>query len=98
MAPRFISEPIQVEATGTIRQPQSFTWRGEQYRITEIILAWMDWGFPSGSSQKDWRSRRHRNYFRVRTESGEVFELYNERAAAGPTNAWYLYQQLDSTE
>ena len=95
MSPRFISEKITVVTDGLVKQPASFTWRTTEYKVADVTLAWSDWGFPQGSTQKDWRARRHRNYYRVKTETGETFELYIERGPAGGRADWYLYQQLD---
>lgn len=95
MSPQFISEQIRVTTDGEIKQPISFAWKGTEYRVTEILLSWFDWGFPPGASQRDWRTRRHRNYYRVRTSSGEVFEIYLDRATPSGSSEWYLYQRLD---
>jgi hypothetical protein len=93
--PKFIAEKITVETTGTVKQPARFTWRGTDYEIVEITQNWQDWGFSAGASSRNWMTRRHRNYFRVRTNTGEIFELYLDRSDA-PDSGWYLYQQLDA--
>jgi len=95
MSPRFIGQKIDVETGGAIKEPVSFTWKGKEYRIVEVLLSWMDWGFPQGASQRDWKTRRHRNFYRVRTESGLVCEIYHDRGPAGGTDDWFLFQQLD---
>ena len=94
MPPKFIGQKINVTTDGAIKEPQSFTWENRDYEVAEILLAWMDWGFPQGSTQRDWRSRRHRNYYRVRTDSGQIFEIYHDRGPTGGGGAWYLFQQL----
>lgn len=94
MAPTFIGEPIEVTTGGHIAEPQSFVWREQAYMITHVIAAWQDWGFPAGAVQRNWRTRRHRNYYRVETEAGEVFEIYNDRGPAGGRSEWFVYQQL----
>jgi len=93
--PTFIGEKISVDVTGTVKQPTRFTWRGVDYEIVEIIQNWQDWGFSAGAQSRNWMTRRHRNYFRVRTGSGEIFELYLDRSDA-PDSGWYLYQQLNA--
>ncbi|MBI5869022.1 MAG: hypothetical protein HZB43_12180 [candidate division Zixibacteria bacterium] len=95
MPPQFISEQIRVATDGEIKQPVSFVWKGTEYQVTEILLSWFDWGFPPGASQRDWRTRRHRNYYRVRTNTGELFELYLDRATPSGNSEWFLYQRLD---
>lgn len=97
MSPKFIGEQIVVTTTGTVKQPARFTWHDREYVIDEILLNWADWGFPAGATQRNWLTRRHRNYFRVRTHTGEIFEIYLDRSDA-PDAGWYLYQQLDAGE
>ncbi|MBD3299311.1 MAG: hypothetical protein GF341_11690 [candidate division Zixibacteria bacterium] len=92
--PRFIGEKITVETTGTVKQPVRFTWRDTDYEIVEIIQNWQDWGFSSAAPSRNWMTRRHRNYFRVCTNTGDIFEIYLDRSKA-PDSGWYLYQQLD---
>jgi hypothetical protein len=94
MSPKFIGQKIDVTTDGAIKEPQAFTWRNKEYQVEEIILSWMDWGFPQGASQHDWKNRRHRNFYRVRTGSGEVYEIYHDRGPAGESDDWYLFQQL----
>ena len=96
MAAQFISERIHVETDGEIKQPVAFRWKGREYQVVDVILAWFDWGFPPGATQRDWRTRRHRNYFRVRTDSNEIFEIYLDRATPSGSGEWYLFQQLDA--
>ena len=95
MSPRFIGQQIDVTTGGTVQQPVSIKWQGTEYQVSEILLSWMDWGFPQGATQRDWKNRRHRNFYRVQTESGEIFEIYNDRGPAGKGSGWYLFQQLD---
>ena len=98
MSPRFISEPIRVMTDGEIKQPTAFFWKGKEYRVVEVILSWLDWGFPPGATQRDWRTRRHRNYYRVRTDTNELFEIYMDRATPSGVAEWYLYQRLETGE
>jgi hypothetical protein len=95
MMPTFVGEKIAVETDGAIKQPVSFHWRGKEHRIAEVLLSWFDWGFPAGSKQRDWKARRHRNYFRVRTTAGDLFEIYLDRGSKRGPGVWYLFQKLD---
>lgn len=95
MSAQFVGEKITVTTTGTIKQPVSFHWRDREYQVTAILASWFDWGFSPGAKQKDWRTRRHRNYFRVRTDSGLVCEIYLDRATPTGAGEWYLYQFLE---
>lgn len=96
--PRFIAEKITVETGGDIKQPVALKWRGNDYTVTEVIASWFDWGFSEGTKQKNWRTRRHRNYFRVRTNTDEVFEIYLDRPPASAEGEWVLYQILDAED
>ncbi len=93
--PHFIGEKIQVETSGDIKQPTALTWRGNHYTVAEVITSWFDWGFSAATKQKDWRTRRHRNYFRLRMNTGEVFEIYLDRPPASSEGEWVLFQILD---
>jgi hypothetical protein len=91
----FFSQPIEVKVKGIIKKPVSFHWNATEYRISEIWAEWQDAGFgsiPAGRGK--WWQRRHRNYFRVVTDSNEVFEIYLDRGGKRPQ--WYLYRQVDN--
>lgn len=89
---KFYSQEIQVKAGQKPGIPSAFVWRGREYRIQEVWGEWPDYGFgplPRGR----WWQRRHRTYFRVVTEEGEVFDIYLDRGAK--RKKWILYRQLD---
>jgi len=89
----FVGQHIEVALEGEPPQPTQFTLAGKDRLVTHVLLSWFDWGFPAGSKQRDWRTRRHRRYFRVATERGEVFEIYHDRRGASETGNWVCYQQ-----
>ena len=85
--PQFIAEEVEVHFKGKPGPPSSFTWRGEEYKITEVLSARQKLDF-----KRAWWRRRHRDYYLVRTEVGRVFELYFHR---GPGRRyWVLYREL----
>ncbi len=89
----FYCEEIEVESEGTPKRPVAFKWRGETYRIQEVIRSWQDWGFgPTAPKTKDFRFRRHRNRYHVRISSGDAFEIYLDRGAPKPV--WILLRKL----
>lgn len=93
------SEKIAVECESESEdapsRPVSFKWRKQEFRIDEIISGRQDWGFPAGApKRKVWNLRRHRNYFKVRTECGRLFEIYMDRKT--PELTWVLYRELDA--
>ncbi|MFQ6091902.1 MAG: DUF6504 family protein [bacterium] len=93
----FYSQPIEVKVEGRVERPVSFCWHGREYKIREVWAQWHDAGFgplPPGSGK--WWQRRHRNYFRVVTETDEIFEIYLDRG--GKRKEWFLYRKLETGE
>ena len=88
--------------------PQRFVWRDETHVVSEILSEWRDYG-RRGRMTSNMRpehaataARRGswgvgRLFFRIRTESDQVFDLYYDRA---PQNArdrkggWHLFREL----
>lgn len=96
--PQFIGREIQVTVSGVVRVPVSFRLDDRDYEITEILESWPDYSFGRSSLHlKKWWQRRHRNYYRVKTAEGEVFELYYDRGT-GPGHPerkkWFLTRRL----
>lgn len=88
--------------------PARFIWRGDTYSITELVSEWMDTArrgrmarnmrpahLEVASSRGSWGVGRY--HFRVRTDSGRIFDLYYDRE---PKNAddrkgqWFLFREL----
>lgn len=92
--PQFVSEPVVVELSGVPAVPESFTWRGTTLKVSEVLAEWQDWGFgATHPAARNWKTRRHRNYYRVRAVDGKLYELYLDRGSG--RRRWYLYQVLD---
>lgn len=91
-APEFYCEPIQVQLGDGICRPAAFIWRGRRYLVSEVIEDWQDWGIGSSEARsKTWRSRHHRNYFVVKTDSSEVFKIYYDRGTKSSSRReWIL--------
>jgi hypothetical protein len=88
--------------------PARFVWRGKTYTIVDQLNEWHDYG-RRGRMAKNMRpdhaataERRGswgvgKDYFRVRTGGGRIFDLYFDRApktAEQRKGAWYLYREL----
>ncbi len=71
--------------------PSVFRWRERPYRVVEVEREWQSY---DGKGVGSWGVGR--TYFRVRTESGEVFELYYDRRPDGgrKKGAWVLWRSL----
>lgn len=84
--------------------PVSFTWKGENHPITEVLEEWEDYrrrgkmernmvpGHASRALRKgSWGVGRF--YFRVRVEQGNIYEIYFDRApeSAGDRKGhWFI--------
>ena len=71
--------------------PDQFVWRGETYRVTELLKEWHDYsrrarmahnmrpGHAAAALRRgSWSVGR--DYYRVLTETGRIFDLYYDRA------------------
>lgn len=85
---QFISQEITVLFAAKPGPPTSFIWRGVEHAIAKVRDAQRRLDF-----RKPWFARRHRDYYVVETEAGEVFEIYHHR---GPGRRyWVLYRRLE---
>jgi hypothetical protein len=90
--------------------PDGFTWDGKDYRITGKLSEWTDFT-RRGRMARNMRPAHAavaaergslgvgRFYFRVRVDSGQVFDLYYDRAIKDVDDRlghWFLYRELDS--
>src|SRR5512146_3403440 len=70
--------------------PDGFIWRGQEYRVAELLAEWHD--YRRRGRMADNMQPAHarvaiqrgslnvgRFYFRVRVETGQVFEIYYDR-------------------
>jgi hypothetical protein len=85
-------------------QPVAFEWDGQTYRVTEVLQQWVDFRrrgrFANNMQPQHAEVASHRGswgvgrfHFYVRTESGQIFQLYYDRAPKDIDNrlgAWVL--------
>jgi len=113
---RFIDEPIEVifDSPPALEKsppcPQGFNWRGETFRIVELLAEWKDFrrrGRMGRNMIPPHLSRSERIgslgvgrfYFQVRTADGRIFELYYDRtiiAADDRKGRWVLLSEKAS--
>lgn len=91
---KFISKKIRVVEDGSPKRPARFYWDETEYVVTEVIAQWQDWGFSEGAGTRNWRNRRHRNCYHVKTADGSEFELYLDRGAKLTGGDWFLLSKL----
>ena len=88
--------------------PDGFVWSGQTYRIVELLSEWSDYRRrgrmatnmrPEHAAAAEQRGSWGvgRTYFRVRTDSGRVFDLYYDRApgkVGDRKGTWFLYREM----
>ena len=88
--------------------PDRFTWGEAEYRIVELISEWHDYR-RRGRMARNMRPEHAsvaagrgswgvgQDYFRVRTDSGRIFDLYFDRAPVDVDRrkgGWFLDKEL----
>jgi hypothetical protein len=98
--------PVLEKKTGC---PDGFTWRAKEYKIIALLGEWHDYR-RRGNMARNMRpehaasaGRRGswgvgQDYYRIHTDTGQVFDIYYDRAPKGSDErkgVWFLYQELD---
>ena len=88
--------------------PSGFVWEGKTYRVVEMLSEWKDFS-RRGRMARNMRPTHAevaagrgslgvgRFYFRVRTNTGQVFDLYYDRQIKSVDDRkghWFLYREL----
>lgn len=89
--------------------PDSFLWRDRHYEIVELISEWHDLRRKGrlarnmqpkhaerASSRGSWGVGQY--YYRVRTDTGQVFDIYYDRTPKGVDDrkgSWFIYRELE---
>lgn len=99
MPVEFIGREVAVELSDDeVKVPVAFVLGQRRHVIAAVLVSWQDHGFGSvGPQRANWRLRRHRNYYRVKTSQGEVYELYADRGVGlkpGRRVRWYVSKRL----
>lgn len=89
---RFIGEGIEVEAGKCYPELKSFVWRGHKHGVKRVVAAWQDYGFASWMKKPRWWQRHHKNYYRIETDEGRLFEIYCDRGSG--KKAWVLFKEM----
>lgn len=88
--------------------PDRFTWGDERFEVVEMLAEWHDYRRrgrmakymrPAHTATAERRGSWGvgQDYYRVRTDSGRVFDLYYDRApvdAGHRKGAWFLEREL----
>ena len=92
--------------------PDCFIWRKETYQVQALLREWHDYRrrdrmahnmrpshAEAASIRGSWGVGR--DFFRVRTDSGRIFDLYFDRAPRGTSNRkgiWRLFREVMDEE
>ena len=93
---RFMEREIEVEAAEDAPQrPVAFKIGGRRYVVADLLSTWEDEA-PGGARQ--WSKRRHRTFYRLRTEEGDLFDIYFDWAEARRRHRdrWVLHRRLST--
>ena len=88
--------------------PDGFVWDGKSHRVTEMLSAWTDFS-RRGKMARNMRPAHAvvastrgslnvgRFYFRVKVDTGQIFDLYYDRAMKTVDDRkgqWFVYREL----
>ena len=102
----FEQEPTLEKKPGC---PDAFVWRETYYQVVEKLSEWHDYrrrGRMARNMRPDHAARAvqrgswgvGRDYFRVRADTGQIFDLYFDRApkdADRRQGGWFLFRELE---
>lgn len=104
----FAAEPLLEKKPGL---PAAFTWRGKSYAIVKLLKEWHDYrkrekiqefyskkrgNAPEMKSGKRGSWGVGRDYYRVLTDSGEIFDIYYDRKPVRQKKGeWVLLRRID---
>ena len=98
MPEHYFGRQIEVATSDGVKVPVSFKLDDREHIITEVMESWPDYGFGrSTAGRKRWWQRHHRNYFRVKTAEGDVYEMYYDRGTDlkhPELKKWFLTRRL----
>lgn len=96
----FIGEPLQQVAfdtsslaAGEPGAPASFTWRGREHLVTEVLGRWK--GVAPDRTHGSGEMYVEKHWFRISTDTGYKMDVYFDRAASRSSkrfgSRWWLY-------
>ncbi len=91
---RFMDREIEVEAAEDApRRPVAFKVGGRRYVVAAVVSTWDD---EAPGAARDWRQRHHRTFYRLRTEEGDLFDVYYDwsESRRHHRDRWVLHRRL----
>jgi hypothetical protein len=89
-----MNREIKVEAAEDApRRPVAFELDGRRYVVAGVLSTWED---EAPGPARDLRQRRHRTFYRLRTEEGQLFDIYFDWAESRRRrrDRWVLHRRL----
>jgi len=93
---RFMEREIEVEAAEDApRRPVAFKVGGRRYVVAGVLTTWED---EAPGAARHWSQRRHRTFYRLRTEEGDLFDVYFDWAESRRRHRdrWVLHRRLSA--
>lgn len=89
--------------------PDGFTWNGKTFRVLEMLSSWTDFKRrgrmaqnmrPAHATVAAGRGSLNvgRFYFRVKVDTGQVFDMYYDRAMKNVDDRkgqWFVYREME---
>jgi hypothetical protein len=95
----FVGREVEVSLSDdAVPLPLAFKLGPREYKVAEQLATWEDRGAPPRG--RAWQPQQRRRYYRVRTDSGDIYELYADWSPArrGKKGAqgtrWFLHRRL----
>jgi phosphoribosylglycinamide formyltransferase-1 len=104
MTEQFVGEPIVPDratydpsrmAAGEPGLPARFSWRGQTFRVVEVLKSWRQTGSCRHGSPESY-VRKH--WYEVLTDSGATMKLYFERQPRSRSDRgkrWWLFSRSE---
>jgi len=93
---RFMDREIEIEATEDApRRPVAFKVGERRYGVAEVLSTWED---EAPGAARDWRHRHDRSFYRLRTDEGDVFDIYYDwnESRRYHRDRWVLHRRLST--
>ena len=100
MPVQFLGKEISVTlGEGDVRRPTAFKLGKKNHAVTEVLATWQDQGYGGLPTQgRRWQDRQQRQFYRLRTAEGEVYEIYVDTLGGGKRHApkahWYAHRRI----
>ena len=98
MSRRFFGKQIDVVTEKFSAIPVSLFIGEEWYKVNETLLDGHDYKFPDDDRKHRWWQRKYKNFYRLSTVGGRIFEIYfdlDSRGINGNPGRRYVTKEFD---